>query len=47
MPQESFTNKTESTRASRNNEGYMPIVVHVKEGGQIVAYGFRSDNASP
>jgi hypothetical protein len=29
------------------NEGYMPIVVHVKEGGQIVAYGFRSDNASP
>ena len=44
---EIMTEKAEARWTYKNNKGYMPMVGHVAEVGQIVACDFRHGNASP
>jgi hypothetical protein len=40
-------NKTSSQWTYRGNKGYMPMVGHIAESGQVVAVDFRTGNTSP
>lgn len=44
---EVVANKADAQWTYKNNKGYMPMVGHAAEVGQIVACDFRSGNASP
>jgi len=44
---EIVANKAEAEWTYKKNKGYMPMVGHVAETGQIVACDFRAGNASP
>ena len=44
---EIITHKAEAQWTYKNNKGYMPMVGHVAEVGQIVACDFRNGNTSP
>ena len=44
---EIITHKAEAQWTYKNNKGYMPMVGHIAEVGQIVACDFRQGNASP
>lgn len=44
---EIVANKREAQWTYNNNKGYMPIIGHIAEVGQVVAYDFRSGNTSP
>jgi hypothetical protein len=44
---EIISNKANAQWTYKNNKGYMPMVGHVAEVGQIVACDFRNGNASP
>ena len=44
---EVIANKADAQWTYKKNKGYMPMVGHVAEVGQIIACDFRSGNASP
>ena len=44
---EIIAHKTSAKWTYKNNKGYMPMVGHIAETGQIVAIDFREGNASP
>lgn len=44
---EIIANKAEAKWTYKKNKGYMPIVGHIAETGQVVACDFREGNASP
>jgi hypothetical protein len=44
---EVVANKAEAQWTYKNNRGYMPMVGHIAETGQIVACDFRQGNTSP
>ena len=44
---EIISNKTDAEWTYKSNKGFMPMVGHVAETGQVVACDFRAGNASP
>ncbi len=44
---EIITNKADAQWTYKKNKGYMPMVGHIAETGQIVACDFRAGNAAP
>jgi hypothetical protein len=44
---EVVANKADAQWTYKNNKGYMPMVGHVAQTGQVVAADFRTGNASP
>ncbi len=44
---EVIANKADAQWTYKNNKGYMPMVGHVAQTGQVVAADFRTGNASP
>jgi hypothetical protein len=44
---EIISNKTDAEWTYKSNKGFMPMVGHIAETGQVVACDFRAGNASP
>ena len=44
---EVIADKKDTMWTYKGNRGYMPMIGHVAETGQVVAYDFRAGNVSP